>query len=90
MKWYFMLMCFTWVCKDGSSERLMALLLSYNRGVESFCSKLSPDNSALIQIATFIHSHAVTYSASHDDVATVCCFLAFHKIMSEPRVKQLL
>lgn len=84
IKWYLMSICLTREWSDGSSDKLIAELLSQLIVVGSICLKLIPSKSERIQIASFVNSDAATYSASHDEVATVFCFLAFHEISPEP------
>ena len=82
-----MSICLTRACNRGSSERALAALLSHRIVVADFGSKPIAASNCLIQIASFAASNAATYSASHDEVATVFCFRAHQETTPDPRLK---
>ena len=86
-KWNLMSMCLTCWCREGSSERLMAALLSQRIGVDAAGVKSIPDSSVCSHIASFPHSNAAMYSASQEDEATVFCFQVAQEITPDPKVK---
>ena len=80
-----MSMCLTRSCKVGSSERLIAALLSQQIVVGAVGVWLILLRSVRSQIHSFEASNAAVYSASQDEAATVFCFLACHETTPEPR-----
>jgi len=66
----------------------MAALLLQSIVVEIVgCKNFNSVNRVRSQMASFEASNAAVYSASHDELATVFCFFAFHEIRPAPKVK---
>lgn len=84
-KWCLISKCLDLPCCDGSLDNVMAALLSHNKVVALFWARPISDSKVRSQIASLDASNAAVYSASHDDVATVLCFLDAHDMRPEPR-----
>ena len=82
-KWCLISMCFMWSWRRGSSDRLMAALLSQSKLV-GFCGWwLITLKSVQSHIASLQASNAATYSASQEEAATVFCLWACQEIMPD-------
>ena len=85
-KWYLMSTCLTRACGRGSSDNAMAESLSQNMSVGLLVESCPMSlNSARSQIHSCALSNAAMYSASHNEAATVRCFLAAHDTAPVPR-----
>ena len=82
-----MSMCLTCWWRNGSSDKLIAALLSHRMIVEDGGVKSIIVSRACSQIASLEASNAAVYSALHKEVATVFCLRALHEINPDPRVK---
>ena len=80
--------CLTLAWKAGSSDSVMAALLSQSNVVADVGGRPILENSVRSHIASFDASNAVVYSASHEDVATVRCHLDCQDTGPEPRVNR--
>ena len=87
-KWYRMSKCLTFVWNAGSSDSIIAALLSQSREVGSRGMKPMLDSRVRNHRASFDASNATVYSASQDDVATVRCRLDCQDIGPEPKVNK--
>src|ERR1700690_2718407 len=83
-------MCFEREWNEGSSDNTRAPWLSHPREVGLLWGKSRPLSNARNHIASFVVSQAATYSASHEDVVTIFCFLAAQETRPDPSVKQYL
>lgn len=79
-----MLTCLTRAWRRGSSDKLIAELLSHKIVVAPSLEKPSADSNILSQMHSCAASNAAMYSASQEEAATVFCFLVDHNTSPEP------